>query len=192
MIHYFCGSGSFPGVDLKDPLQQINDMAIGGVQKFSNALALLYIHVFYDSQGELILEKVKVFGFGPACHLENLLKLGDGRTALENGPLHNHLSQNASQAPNIDLFAVAVRTQQNLRRAVPSCGDILSKHQLLPAGIPSERADEPKIAKLDLAGLVYKDIGGFYVPVHEVCGVEVGKRVSQLVEDVVFVDLLQD
>lgn len=75
MVHYFCSSGSFAGVDLKDALQQINYMIIVGVQKLSNALALLYIHILYNSQGEPILEEVKIFGFGLACHLENLLKL---------------------------------------------------------------------------------------------------------------------
>lgn len=77
-----------------------------------------------------------------------------------------HLSQNASRAPEIDCIAVMLPCQHHLRGAVVSRDDVAGHLVVL-------LARQPKVADLEVAVVVDKKVLGFQVSVDNACRMDV-------------------
>ena len=77
-----------------------------------------------------------------------------------------HLCEDASRAPDVNLHIVLLPSEHDLRRSVVSCGDI-SGH----LGILDTR--ETEIADLQVAVLVYEDVAGLEISVDDARGVDI-------------------
>jgi hypothetical protein len=69
-----------------------------------------------------------------------------------------HLGEDASRAPNVHLHIVFLPCKHNLRCAVVSCGNITSHLWVL-------YTSKAKVADLEIAVLVYKDVARLQVTV---------------------------
>ena len=67
-----------------------------------------------------------------------------------------HLGENATCAPDVDLDIVLLPCKHNLGRAVVSCRDISSHLRIL-------NSSKSKIANLQIAVLVHEDVAGFEI-----------------------------
>lgn len=108
-------------------------------------------------------------GGGMAKHSENEVQLSGVTRALEEGGPTEHLRNNATNAPHIDLGRVNLATQQKFGRAVPKRNDLV--RQPLHLGIPRPR--QTPIGNLQLTLPVDKKIGGLEIAMDDPIGVHI-------------------
>ena len=98
--------------------------------------------------------------FGNDGELVHVVLSREERLALE------HLGENASCTPDINLNIVLLPCEHDLRRSVVSGGDIAGHLRVLDTG-------EAEIANLQIAVLVDENVGGLEVTVDDTGGVDV-------------------
>lgn len=77
-----------------------------------------------------------------------------------------HLGENASSAPDVNLHVVLLPCEHDFRGAVVSCRDVAGHLRVLDAG-------KTEIAYFEIAVLVHKNIAGLEVAVHNASGVHI-------------------
>lgn len=92
--------------------------------------------------------------------LVDMILSGEERLALQ------HLRENASCAPDINFHIVFLPCEHNLGCPVVSCGDVASHLGVLYTG-------KSKVADLEIAVLIHKDIAGLQITVNDTSGVDV-------------------
>lgn len=133
--------------------------------------------------------------------MENLVKLVDIVTALEEGPATQQLGQNATHGPNIDWelisysagvwgvsgthtgFRVALEAQHDFRRTVPSCGDIFRHVSCILLRVDGETTGQTEIANLQLAIRVDEKVSGLQITVQNVGRMDVFETAEDLVNE---------
>ena len=108
-------------------------------------------------------------GGGVAQHPEDEIQLGWVARSLQEGTSTEHLSNDASNTPHIDLGRVDLATQQELRGAVPKRNDLV--REPLHLGIPGP--GQAPVSNLELALPVDEKVRRLEIAVDNPVGVHV-------------------
>jgi hypothetical protein len=99
-------------------------------------------------------------------------KLGDDRELIDvilswkKRLALQHLCEDTSSTPDINLDIVFLPCEHNLRGSVVSCGDISGHLGILDTG-------QTEVADLQIAVLVDQNVAGFEVAMDNACGVDI-------------------
>ena len=77
----------------------------------------------------------------------------------KDGPIGNHLRQNAAHGPDVDGFGVAFAVQHDFRRAVPARGHVLGQESRVVV-IRVRDSGQTEITDLQIARRVQQQIAG--------------------------------
>jgi hypothetical protein len=101
----------------------------------------------------------------------------------EQGFATQHLSQDTADGPHINSFGVLLESQHNLRGSVPTSRDIFG-HEARIIFLGSSRASQTKIADLEIAIGIKKQVGRLEISVKNVGGVHSLERAEGLVDEI--------
>ncbi|GIX62733.1 uncharacterized protein BcabD6B2_21680 [Babesia caballi] len=103
------------------------------------------------------------------------------------------LRQDAPDRPHVDALGVLGAADQDLGGTVPPGRDVVREDRRLVGDlIVRDAPREPEIRQLDVAFRIQQNVGRLQVPVQQVAGVDVVDGLNNLVENVLFVHLLQN
>mmetsp|Transcript_10237 Transcript_10237/g.32369 ORF Transcript_10237/g.32369 Transcript_10237/m.32369 type:complete len:307 (-) Transcript_10237:291-1211(-) len=140
----------------------------------------------------VVCDPLEVLLGGGAEHVDDQPQLVQVVAPFEEGLACNHLCKDAAARPDVDGSGVVLVLDEELRRAVPARDDVLC-HALvfLGARVGVDRPRQPKIAYLEVAVLVDKQVAGLEVAVEDVGGVQRVHAAHDLVEEVAKVLVLE-
>lgn len=108
---------------------------------------LLYVHLVYHCYSSLGIKRINIFLFWFTCERQYSLKLIQSRISWENGLSDQDFCQNTSYAPDICTFIIEVRSEQNLRRSVPPCGNFFGQYNIFSVVlVNSETSGQSEVA----------------------------------------------
>ena len=128
----------------------------------------------------------------PADELEDLLYLVERGIARENGFSVDELAQDAADRPHVYRFRVLRRTQQDLRRPVPSRGHVLRQHLVGDLLGAVDRPRQPEIGDLRVALRVEQQVARLQIPVDKFPRMHVLERFEELIDDKLLVYLFEN
>lgn len=97
-----------------------------------------------------------------------------------------HLCQDAAHRPHVDSLSVLLERQHDLRRSVPTSCDVFG-HETRVVLLRSSGTRQTKVAHLEIAISVEKQVGGLQVSVKHIGGVHGLQRPQGLVDEVLAV-----
>ena len=116
-------------------------------------------------------------GFGrSAQNAEDLEYLVDLGVTREERLAGSHLGEDAANGPHVDTSGVLAATEQNFRRAVPECDDLVS----VSAERNTKGASQTKIGQLQVALLVDEQVLRLQVTVQDAVGMAVARALEEL------------
>ncbi len=101
----------------------------------------------------------------------------------EQGFATQHLSQDTANRPHINSFGVFLESQHNLRSSVPTSCDVF-RHEARVIFLGSSRASQTKIADLEIAICIEKQVGWLEISVKNVGGVHSLESAEGLVDEI--------
>lgn len=141
---------------------------------------------------------------GGAQVVQDLVQLIDVVAALEEGTSTEKLGKDTAHGPDVNYgtvirlvfrilsrgateskrtsFGVALETQHDLRRTVPSCRDILGHVASILLGVNRETTGQTKVTNLQLAVCIDKKVTGLQITVQYVSRVDVLQTAEDLID----------
>lgn len=107
---------------------------------------LLCVHFVYHCYSSLGIQGINILLLWFACERQYSLKLVQSWISWENGFSDKDFCQNTSYAPDICTFIIKVRSEQNLRRSVPPCGNLFGQYDIFSVIlVNSETSGQSKV-----------------------------------------------
>lgn len=97
-----------------------------------------------------------------------------------------HLGENATHGPHINGLGILLECQHDLRRAVPTSGDVFG-HETGVVLLRSRRTSQTKIANLEITVGVQKEVRRLEITVQNVGGVHSLEGAEGLVDEILAV-----
>mmetsp|Transcript_603 Transcript_603/g.2296 ORF Transcript_603/g.2296 Transcript_603/m.2296 type:complete len:371 (+) Transcript_603:176-1288(+) len=181
------------GVELHGQPHEVKGLDAGGREHLVEGPGPAHGEGFEHRGREGRLDGLDVLRARASRDLHDAVQLVHGRGARKNRLARDQLPEDATHTPKVDAFGVRRGAQQNLWGAVPARGDVICQNWV--RGVIDhldDAARQAEVANLHLAVGVEEDVRGLDVAVQHCTAVHVLQGLEKLVDDVLFVNILED
>ena len=174
--------GSIRGVEGEKVSQQVQGQGISGWELLGKVLGGLGRHRMEEGPCLDVGDAVNGADTGLPYQVGDEVELTHSLTSRKQGLASKGLGKDAANAPNVDSMAVAaVEAAAELWSTVPSRGNIVGP--VCGGRFPDKGPSQAKVADLELAVAVGKNVLGLQVAVEDARLVDEGQSSEELVEE---------